>query len=161
LFHEETVLLNNPHVSFYIRPIDDALVVLSNADGNYASFVATMNGFSPKGNCLEWEAEPHGLTVNFLDLTVTLLPSSTFGTSTFQKPMDLYLYQPLSYVQPSSILYGLIFGTLYQYYWQNMDCPPFEHFSWLFFQRLQAHGHIAALLAPLFLKSATNVDNST
>jgi hypothetical protein len=46
-FHEETVLLHNPHVRFYARLIDDAIIVLSNPRTNYAPFVEQMNDFGP------------------------------------------------------------------------------------------------------------------
>jgi hypothetical protein len=160
-FHEETKLIPNPNVLFYARLIDDAFVVLLNAPTTYEPFVASMNDFGPDGKRLEWEAEPHCSTIHFLDLTVTLTPTGLFETSTFQKPMNLYLYRPPTSAQPTSILYGLIYGTIHRYYWQNSDRARFEHFARLFFQRLQARGHTSASLAPLFTKAATNVDIST
>jgi hypothetical protein len=130
-FHEEMVLLNNPHVSFYVRLIDDALVILSNAEENYAPFVASMNDFGPEGKRLEWEAEPPGLTFNFLDLTVTLLLSGAFSTSTFQKPMNLYLVQ-------TAILCPAIQYPVRAHLWHPTQVLLAEHGPLLFRTLLQA-----------------------
>jgi hypothetical protein len=73
--------------------------------------------------------------------------------------MNLYLYQPPHSAQPASILYGLIYSTLHQYYWHNLQHSQYEHFSNLFFQPLQTRGHTATSLAPLFSKAATNIEN--
>jgi hypothetical protein len=159
-FHEETRLLPNPNVLFYGRLIDDAFVVLRDGPDTYEQFVSSMNDFGPEGKRLEWEAEPHSTTVNFLDLTVSLNPSGTFETSTFQKPMNLYLYRPPTSAQPDSILYGLVYGTLHRYFWQNTHRSQFEHFTRLFFHRLRARGHTAASLGPLFMKAGANVEKS-
>jgi hypothetical protein len=160
-YHEETALLPFPNLLFYNRLIDDAFVVLQNTDNAYTDFVALMNDFGPTGKRLEWAAEDPSPSVNFLDLTVKLTDSGVFETRTFQKPMNLYLYRPPTSAQPTSVLYGLIYGTLHRYFWQNSDRSWFNHFARLFFQRLQARGHSTASLAPLFLKAASRVDESS
>jgi hypothetical protein len=99
--------------------------------------------------------------VNFLDLTVRIMPVGLITTRTFQKPMNLYLYRPPSLAQPPSILYGLIFRTLHRYFWQNSDRSDMEHFTNLFFKRLQRRSHTAATLVPLFQKAAARVDTSS
>lgn len=53
--------------------------------------------------------------IYFLDLWITIT-GDHLSTSTFQKPVDLYLYRWLFLAQPTSILYGLIYDTLHRYY---------------------------------------------
>jgi hypothetical protein len=84
----------------------------------------------------------------------------SISMSTSQKPMNLYLYRPPSSSQPPSILFGLIYGTLYRFYWQNSNCHDFDKYVTLFFQQLQAHSHSTSNLSCLFLKAATKVDKS-
>jgi hypothetical protein len=43
----------------------------------------------------------------------------------FQKPMNMYLYRlPTTSAQCTSVLYGLIYGTLHHYFWQNSKRDP-------------------------------------
>ncbi len=106
-------------------------------------------------------SDPPGREVDFLDLHIRLDPTGSISTTSFQKPMNLYLYRPHTSAQPSSILYGLIYGTLHRYYWHNTERSMFEQFAWKFFQRLQQRGHAANKLAQLFLRAATQVDASS
>jgi hypothetical protein len=121
-----------------------------------------MNGFGQMGARLEWEATPPGCEVDFLELHIRLDPTGSISTRTsFQKPMNLYLYRPPTSAQPSSNLYNLIYGTLHWYYWHNTDRSMFEQFAWKFFQGLQQQGHAVNKLAQLFLRTATQVDTSS
>ncbi len=99
--------------------------------------------------------------MDFLDLHIRLDPAGTISTTSFQKPMNLYLYRPPTSAQPSSILYGLIYGTLHRYFWHNTERSMFEQFAWKFFQRLQQRGHAVSKLAQLFLRAAKQVDTSS
>jgi hypothetical protein len=162
-YHEETKLLANPTylLLFYRRFIDDAFVIQRASPNGYADFVHGMNDFGRPGARLEWEATPPGREVDFLDLHIRLDPAGTVSTTSFQKPMNLYLYRPPSSAQPSSILYGLIYGTLHRYYWHNTERSMFEQFAWKFFGRLQQRGHAVNKLATLFLRAARQVDVSS
>jgi hypothetical protein len=160
-YHEETELIPMNGVLFYRRLIDDAFVILRNPELNFAPFAANMKEYGPPDKRLDWEVMSPSRCVDFLDLTVRITPAGLITTRTFQKPMNLYLYRPPSSAQPPSILYGLIFGTLHRYFWQNSDRSDMEHFTNLFFERLQRRGHTAASLAPLFQKAASRVDTSS
>ena len=120
-----------------------------------------MNNFGPPGARLEWECDIGPTkSINFLDLQVSIELDGSITTSTYQKPMNLYLYRPPCSAQPPSVLYGLIFGTLHRYFWHNSLREDFQKFTKLFFDRLQAREHRASQLAPLFIKAATAVDDS-
>jgi hypothetical protein len=89
------------------------------------------------------------------------MTDGSIHTQTYQKEMNLYLYRPPTSAQPKSILYGLIYGTLHRYYWQNTDRKWLDHFVGLFYQRLLARGHRASDLTRLFLRASKKVDGSS
>jgi hypothetical protein len=163
-YHEETVLItaDNPHgILFYRRLIDDALIIQRQRPGAHTNFLDAMNSFGAPGARLEWEPTEPGRSVTFLDFTLQLNNNHGITTTTFQKPMNLYLYRPPSSAQPPSILYGLIYGSLHRYFWQNSNKRDFERFATLLFHRLQARGHASSNLSKLFLKAAHRVDRSS
>jgi hypothetical protein len=163
-FHEETALITpaNPHgVLFYRRLIDDALILQRNNPGAHDIFLAAMNSFGNPGARLVWESSGESRKDVFLDFNLVLNSHGGVSTSTYQKPMNLYLYRPPSSAQPPSILFGLIYGTLHRFYWQNSNRRDFDKYATLFFQRLQARGHSTSNLSRLFLKAATKVDKSS
>ena len=121
-YHEETALVtpSNPHgVLFYRRLIDDALIIQRNTPGAHDTFLAAMNSFGTPGARLVWESSGPSRKDIFLDFNLTLNNHRTISTSTYQKPMNLYLYRPPSSAQPPSILFGLIYGTLHRFYWHT------------------------------------------
>ena len=75
--------------------------------------------------------------------------------------MNLYLYRPPCSAQPKSILYGLIYGTLHRYYWQNTDPKWLTHYIAEFYKRLLDRGHTANNLHTLFQTAMTRVTQST
>ena len=119
-----------------------------------------MNNYGPADKRLEWKPEQNGQTVHFLDLWVTINEEGRLETSTFQKPVNLYLYRCPFSAQPESILYGLIYGTLHRYYWHNSRIEDFGKYTELFFHRLLDRAHKGFELAPLFIKAAQAVQNS-
>jgi hypothetical protein len=161
-YHEETILLQ-PDIApiFYPRLIDDAYIIQRNTPQGYTNFIQAMNSFGQEGARLEWESPGPGCAVDFLDLNILITRDGTLTTTTFQKPMNLYLFRPPVSAQPPSILYGLIYGTLHRLFWQNSEKNTFLTFTLKCFQRLQARGHSTSELAQLFLKAATRVDVSS
>jgi hypothetical protein len=120
-----------------------------------------MNFFGDNGARLEWESPGPSHVVDFLDLHIKLNPNGSIITSTYQKPMRLYLFRPPTSVQPPSILYGLVYGTLHPSFWQDWEFTTFEAFTPKSFKRLQARGRATSKLATLFLKANTLVDLSS
>jgi hypothetical protein len=92
-YHEETALLQ-PGIApiFYRRLIDDAYVILDNTLHGYNQFMTAMNSFGEDGARLVWESPGPGRAVDFLDLHIQLNQDGSLTTSTFQKPMNLYLF---------------------------------------------------------------------
>ena len=148
-------------ILYYRRYIDDGLCILRASPAGYSDFVLQINTFGIEGERLEWEATPPSREVDFLDLHLKLEPAGSISLTSFQKPMNLYLYRPPASAQPTSILYGLVYGTLHRYYWHNTERHMFEAFSLKFFQRLRQRGHSVPKLASLFLKASRQVDLSS
>ena len=150
-YHEETVLLQDDSLLFYRRLIDDALIIQRSRPNGWQAFMHHMDNFGPPGKRLTWESElAPSRHVHFLDLHIDLTDDGTIHTRTYQKEMNLYLYRPPCSAQPKSILYGLIYGTLHRYYWQNTDPKWFTHYTAAFYRRLLDRGHLATNLHTLF-----------
>jgi hypothetical protein len=154
--YKNTTLLPsfNVNLLFYRRYIDDIFGIwlpTPNNNHTWKSFKEQLNNWGK----LTWFVEEPSKQVNFLDLTINLDQASvTF--STFQKPLNLYLYiAPLS-AHPSTCLKGLIKGELYRYWMQN-ETQHFEKLTTKFIERLYARGHTIENLAPLFLQAAISL----
>ena len=163
-YHEETSLLipGRHNILFYRRLIDDALIFQRRTEDGFSQFMSDMDNFGPPGKRLKWESEDGpGKSAHFLDLELHLLDDGSIHTRTYQKDMNLYLYRPPTSAQPASILYGLIYGTLHRYFWQNTDRSWFDHFVGLFYKRLQARGHTASNLTRLFIRATSRLDLSS
>ena len=113
-----------------------------------------MNEFGPEGKRLVWEPQDIGKKATFLDLTITLRWDGGFDTKTYQKAMNLYLYRMPTSAQPPHIHYGLIYGSLHRYYWQNTNKKDFLKLVNLLAKRLFARGHSFDTLQKHFNKAA-------
>jgi hypothetical protein len=157
---ENTVLLptfkNN--LLFYRRYIDDIFGVWlpprTNKSITWNNFTTLLDSW---GN-LKWEANTLSTTTHFLDLNVTL-KHSTIVTSTYQKPLNLYLYLPPRSAHPSSCLKGLIKGELYRYWLQNQPAD-FQELVTQFLIRLYNRGHTIEHLTPIISQAASSIESN-
>jgi hypothetical protein len=157
---ENTVLLptfeNN--LLFYRRYIDDIFGVWlpprTNKSVTWNNFITLLNSW---GN-LEWVANTPSTTTHFLDLNVTL-KNSKIVTSTYQKPLNLYLYLPPSSAHPASCLKGLIKGELYRYWLQNQP-TDFQELVTQFLIRLCNRGHTIEHLTPVITQAAASLESN-
>ena len=136
--------------SFYKRFIDD-MFYLSHEDVNntnvtesktFKEFKDNMNNF---GN-LKWEFEALTMTTTFLDLNINLTERDILNQktnnfyktnfSTYQKPMNLYLYIPPHSEHPLRVIRSLIFSQIKKYWQQNKNSDDFVKMIRAFFQRL-------------------------
>jgi hypothetical protein len=76
-------------------------------------------------------------------------------TSTYQKPMNLYLYIPPNSSQPPSCLKGLISGELCCYFLQN-NPTDFQNILTKFIGKLGNRGHTIEDLTPLCFKPGSS-----
>lgn len=165
-YHEETHLLHQSYIKFYCRLIDDAFIVFDPDDRTvsslpFQSLQNAMDSFGPKEKRLTWDTEQPSLSVNFLDLTVTLLPDGTLRTKTFQKSYNRYLLRtPLS-CQPDYILKSFVYGAIHRYFWQNALEEDFVNMVTLLKQRMENRGHHHHNLLPLFHQALQKVATSS
>jgi len=143
---------------YYHRYIDDILGIwlppTKNPRHIWNEFKLKLNSWGK----LEWQIEEPSSITTFLDLNVTIQDSSiTF--STFQKPLNLYLYLPPLSAHPHSCLKGLIKGELNRY-WLQSSPENFQNLVANFIKRLTARGHSVEHLTPLLLQAATTLDTT-
>ena len=120
-----------------------------------------MDSFGPKEQRLTWDTEQPSLSVNFLDLTITLLPDGTLQTKTFQKSYNRYLLRTPTSCQPEYILKSFIYGAIHRYFWQNSLEEDFVNMVTLLKQRMENRGHHHHNLLPLFHQALQKVANSS
>jgi hypothetical protein len=103
---------------YYRRYIDDVfgiwLPLGDNPENTWENFKQKLNDWGT----LRWKIEEPTDHVTFLDLNITI-KNSFLEFSTYQKPMNLYLYLPPLSAHPLSCLQGLIRGELKRYWLQN------------------------------------------
>jgi hypothetical protein len=107
---------------------------------------------------LKWDLEEPSQHTHFLDLNITLKENS-LDLSTFQKPLNLYLYLPPLSAHPHSCLKGLIKGELNCYWWRN-SVTNFQHLITKLVKWFNARGHSVSSLEPIFRQAAATLDNN-
>jgi hypothetical protein len=155
--HKNTVLLPtfSNNLLFYRRYIDDVFGIWLPTPGDsltWENFKKTLNNWCK----LEWTVKTPSKKTHFLDLNITIEKSSIVF-STYQKPLNLYLYIPPSSAHPTSCLKGLIKGELQRYWLQNQR-QNFEDLVTKFIERLHARGHSLESLSQIFLQTAESLD---
>jgi len=142
---------------YYCRYIDNIFGIwlppTTNRHNTWTAFKNTLNNWST----LQWEVVEPTTTTHFLDLNITIQDSS-LKFSTYQKPLNLYLYIPPLSAHPYSWFKGLIKGGLHRYWRQNSP-SDFQALTTKFLERLMARGHSLENLHPIFIQAATTLDS--
>jgi hypothetical protein len=107
---------------------------------------------------LHWKIEEPSDHATFLDLNINIRNSS-IDFSTYQKPLNLYLYLPPLSAHPLGCLKGLIKGEMQRYWLQN-STKGFKELITNFIQRLHERGHSIENLSKLFYQAANSLDNA-
>lgn len=157
--HEESFVprWSKQNLLFYKRFIDDVFVIWlrdpnPSHDGIFwHQFTTEMHQW----HGLKWTCETPKSTVNFMDLTITIL-EGRLKTTLYEKPQNLYLYLPPHSSHPKGVLSGLVFRQVLcarrlRTLQQDADNKIKE-----FFQRLLNRGHQIASLIPLFKRAKEN-----
>ena len=144
---------------YYRRYIDDVLGIWIPQEESpgltWTDFKNRLNNWG----VLKWTIEEPSTHTTFLDLNIDINGSSiTF--STFQKPLNLYLYLPPLSAHPPGCLKGLIIGELKRYWLQNTT-ENFEDLVSKFLKRLVARGHPIEKLSPIFNQAALILDGTS
>jgi hypothetical protein len=101
--------------------------------------------------------EPSSSTI-FLGLKIHI-ENCRIRFTTFQKPMNLYLYISPSSAHPPSCLKGLIMGELRRYWLQN-NPDNFQAILINFITRLLNRGHNITNLTPILIEAARAADKT-
>ncbi len=147
LYFIESPILSSLECSLYRRYIDDMFAALSRRHA--IDFVRRFNATNPS---IQLEAVTYELSGIFLDLDVSLVPSSRTGYSVFkhtlyQKPINKYQYiPPLSNHRPH-VFFNFILQELKRYRLACTDDSSFEHLVVLFRDRLQRRGYAPQMLS--------------
>ena len=105
-----------------------------------------------KFGVLTWTVNEPGKHCVFLDLNIRI-EGQRITTSTYQKPMNLYLYLPSSSAHSDGMIKGVIHGRLRAYKEQNTYYADYLKFARLLYKRLIARGWSPSYLKPIFLKA--------
>jgi hypothetical protein len=157
--HENAAILPSfePHLVYYKRYIDDVFGIWANTNRNssqaWTEFTNTLNNWGS----LKWKIQELSEETIFLDLTIKIQGSSII-TSTYQNPMNLYLYIPPLLAHPPSCFKGLIAGELQCYCIQNSP-NNFKHIVAKFITCLIERGHSLDKLTPIFKQAAAHLYN--
>ena len=137
-FHERTKILPkfaNNNLVLYRRYIDDIFGIWIPSSRNntqqWEFFKNTLNEFGH----LRWKVENPSSQVNFLDLTLSVQHGQILS-STYHKPMNLYLYLPPLSAHPIGGLKGLIVGNILRY-WKQNSRKDFIRYTADFIHRLE------------------------
>jgi hypothetical protein len=137
---------------YYRRYIDDVFGIwvppTLSAQSTWNNFKECMNNW----HNLQWEIEEPTISTHFLDLNITI-QGSQLTFSTFQKPLNLYLYIPPLSAHPHSCFKGLIKGELNRYWLQN-STSTFQELVTKFIERLTMRGHTLESLRPILTQAA-------
>jgi hypothetical protein len=143
---------------YYRRYIDDVFGIwlppAHNKNNTWSNFKNTLNSWGK----LKWTIEEPTIHTHFLDLNITI-HNSSIEFSTYQKPLNLYLYLPPMSAHPFSCLKGLIKGELNRYWRQNL-MENFQELVTHFIKRLHQRGHSMETLRPIFIQSTKALDLS-
>jgi hypothetical protein len=162
-FHENTTILNTfqANLLYYKHFIDDIFGVWIdnktkgntpiNKETSWDKFRQQLDTFGS----LRWNKETPSTATNFLDLTIEI-KDEKLVTTTYQKPLNLYLYIPPLSAHPLSCIRGLITGEIYRYWLQNTELDDFTNITANFILHLIQRGHQLHQIIPMLQTAAAN-----
>ena len=104
---------------------------------------------------LEWEISDLSTSVNFMDLTISIV-GDRLETTIYEKPMALYLYIPPHSAHPPGVRTGHVFGEVLRIHRLCTHENDVVGRIRVFFRRLMQRGHKPTTLLPLFEKALAN-----
>jgi hypothetical protein len=123
-YHEKTKILprHTKNLALLGRFIDDMLGVWIGPDEDWPCFQNSLQGFGK----LTWICSDLSSSVVFLDLTLSITPSNTITSQTYQKLMNIYLYIPPNSSHPNSCFTGTIVGIILRFWRHNPDLSHYR-----------------------------------
>ena len=159
-WHEKHRLIpkHGRRMPLMLRFVDDiyGIVLVGGEDGyskeRWNSFKDDINDFG----ILKWNVEDPSLSVDFLDLTLTI-EDGNIVSKTYQKPLNLYQYICPNSAHPPWMLKGIVFSMLKRYYYQNSHVKDFWEIAMLLYKRLKDRGWDRKTLEPIFIWSHNEI----
>jgi hypothetical protein len=140
-YHERrniTSRLRKQVLPYLKRFIDDMLGIWCGTDDKWEIFKASLDGFEK----LKWITSDRASQVTFLDLTITIDPSSRhITTQIYQQPQNLHLYTPSTSAHPEACFQGTLTGNIIRYWKQNSSPKKIGALLKQFADRLSCRGH--------------------
>jgi hypothetical protein len=137
---------------FFKRFIDDGIGVWLDTPGEpyaWRSFLRALNNWGS----LKWTCDGHVNDLVFLDLTISITASRQIHFSSYQKPLNLYMYLPPGSAHPKNMLYSLVYGRLRAYRLRNTDTMDFLKMAKLLARRLISRGYSLESIKPVFQRA--------
>ena len=116
-------LINHEGVHFYNRYIDDCFFFWSQGLDSLSTFLAEANNLSENIKFTMVIGTDH---LDVLDIRIFKKNDSTFGTKTFSKAMNKFLYIPKKSYHPPHVFTGFIKGELIRY--QRLSSDPIDYY---------------------------------
>ena len=148
-YHERDIIeLYSRNLTLYKRFIDDIFVIWEGSRETLLEFLSAIN---TKDVRIKITYEISASKISFLDLLLFKDSAhSTLQYSTFQKPLNKYLYIPYESFHPASNKKAFIKGELMRYARNSSTFHSFQETRLLFWRRLRLRGYPARFLLPVF-----------
>lgn len=150
MYHHERDIVetHSRYITLYKRFIDDIFVIWAGPHENLLEFLHAIN---TKDERIKITYEISESKISFLDLLLFKdSASKTLQYSTFQKPLNKYLYIPYESFHPASNKKAFIIGELMRYARNSSKFHSFSETRLLFWKRLRLRGYPAKFLLPIF-----------
>ena len=148
-YHEKEIVdAFAQNIALYKRFIDDVIMLWVGSRATLLEFLHALDSKDPR---ISITYEISETSISFLDLLIYKDPnSSKLQFSTFQKPLNKYLYIPFESFHPSSNKRAFIKGELMRYARNSSTVEAFIETRSLFWTRLRLRGYTWRFLLPLF-----------
>ena len=150
-YHERDIIeLYAQHLTLYKRFINDIFVTWDETREILFEFLSAMN---TKDERIKLRYEISDFKISFLDSAC-----QTLQYSTFQKPLNKYLYIPFESFHPTSNKKAFIKGELMQYARNSCRFSSFTETQLLYWKCLRLRGYPAKFLLPILGILAIPID---
>ena len=150
MYHHEKDIVDKyfSYLTLYRRFIDDIFAIWSGPKDTLLEFLDALNSKSDRVKLTYCISDSN---ISFLDLFLSRdITSGVLHFSTFQKPLNKYLYIPYESFHPSSNKKAFIKGELMRYARNSSSFKSFSETRNRFWQRLRVRGYPFRFLLPLF-----------
>ena len=147
--HEKDIIDRySSYLILYKRFIDDILAIWDGTKDTLLEFLDTLNS---KAGRIKLTYYISNRSISFLDSLHRDISSNELHFSTFQKPLNKYLFSPFELFHPSRNKKAFIKGQLMGYARNSSSFASFAETREKFWERVRLRGYQFGFLLPLFL----------